>query len=70
MGAGCKVGLPDQFKKLGLVIDFENGQGPVKVADFYRVEAELKAVDGFVLPWPMLADPDLFLLEQLLFVQP
>ena len=48
------------------MIDFENGQGPVKVADFYRVEAELKAVDGFVLPWPMLSDPDPFLLEQLL----
>lgn len=54
----AKVGLPEQFKKLGLVIDFENGQGPVRVADYYRVEAEFKAVDGAVLPWTMLSDPD------------
>ena len=40
------------------MIDFENGRGPVRVADYYRVEAEFKAVDGAVLPWTMLSDPD------------
>lgn len=56
----AKVGIPEQYKKLGLRIDFENGQGMVNVADYYRVEAEFKAVDGVVLPWTMLSDPDPF----------
>ena len=30
----------------------------MRVADYYRVEVEFKAVDGAVLPWTMLSDPD------------
>ena len=37
-----------------------NGSPSRHPASIYRVEVEFKAVDGYVIPWPMLADPDTF----------
>lgn len=54
----AKVGLPEQYKKPDLVVDFEDGHGPLPVADRYRVEVEFKAVDDAVVPWPILIDSD------------
>jgi phage replication initiation protein len=53
-----KVGFPEQYKKPDLVVDFEDGHGPLPVADRYRVEVEFKAVDDAVVPWPILIDSD------------
>ena len=51
----------DEFIKVpSLVMDFDDGYGPTKVRDFYRVEVELKAVDKVVLPWPALIDRDAY----------
>lgn len=55
-----KVKLPEQFKKPDLVVDFEDGHGPMPVADRYRVEVEFKAVDDAVVPWPILFDSDAY----------
>ena len=55
-----KIGLSEQFKKPDLMVDFEDGNGVIRAADYYRVEVEFKAVDGLVVPWPVLADPDAY----------
>lgn len=55
-----KVGFPEQYKKPDLVVDFEDGHGPLPVADRYRVEVEFKAVDGLAVPWPVLVDSDAY----------
>lgn len=55
-----KMGLPEFFMKPEICMDFDDGLGMRKVRDFYRVEAELKAVDGVVLPWPCLVERDAY----------
>lgn len=54
----ASVRLPEQYKHPDLIADFEEGQGPIRVADWYRVEVEFKAVDDVVIPWPILIDSD------------
>jgi DNA relaxase NicK len=55
-----KIKLPEQFKKPDLMVDFEDGHGPTRVADRYRIEVEFKPVKGVVVPWPILIDPDAY----------
>lgn len=55
-----KLGLPEMFMKPELRMDFDDGLGMRNVRDFYRVEAELKAVDGVVLPWPCLVEREAY----------
>lgn len=55
-----KLGLPECFVKPALQMDFDDGLGMRNVRDFYRVEAELKAVDGVVLPWPCLVEREAY----------
>jgi len=55
-----KLKLPEWIVKPDLQIDFDDGLGMRYVRDYYRVEAELKAVDGVVLPWPCLVDRDAY----------
>lgn len=55
-----KVGFPEQYKKPDLVVDFEDGHGPLPVADRYRVEVEFKAAVDAVVPWPILFDSDAY----------
>jgi len=55
-----KLGLPEWAVKPELQLDFDDGLGMRSVRDYYRVEAELKAVDGVVLPWPCLVDRDAY----------
>ncbi len=64
-----KIGLPEQFKKPDLMMDFEDGHGVTKVADRYRVEVEFKPVDGTVVPWPILTDPDAYFAGAAMFCQ-
>lgn len=55
-----KMGLPESLMKPDIRVDFEDGLGMRLARDFYRVEVELKAVDGAVLPWPCLTMPDAY----------
>lgn len=55
-----KIGFPEQYKKPDLLADFEDGHGTRRVADWYRVEVEFKAVDDLVVPWPVLSDSDAY----------
>ncbi len=55
-----KMGFPEQFKKPELVADFEDGRGERRVADWYRVEVEFKAVEDVVVPWPILVESDAY----------
>lgn len=55
-----KLGLPEFLVKPDLQMDFDDGLGMRDVRNFYRVEAELKAVDGAVLPWTSLVDRDAY----------
>ena len=55
-----KLGLPEWVVNHALKLDFDDGLGMRNVRDYYRVEAELKAVDGVVLPWPCLVDRDAY----------
>lgn len=53
--------VPEGWKKdPDMLIDLEDGSGLVKARDLYRVEVELKAVDGAVLPWACLTDRDAY----------
>ena len=55
-----KMALPEFLMKPNLRVDFDDGLGQRNVRDFYRVEVELKAVDGVVLPWPCLVERDAY----------
>ena len=55
------MALPEFLMKPNLRVDFDDGLGQRNVRDFYRVEVELKAVDGVVLPWPCLVERDAYL---------
>ena len=55
-----KAGFPEGWKKPDMLIDFGQGHGFTKVADYYRVEVEFKAVDDVVVPWTILVDPDAY----------
>jgi DNA relaxase NicK len=64
-----KIRLPEQFKTLDLMADFDDGNGCTKVADRYRVEVEFKPADGVVVPWPILTDPDAYFAGSAMFCQ-
>jgi Putative phage replication protein RstA len=52
--------FPETFKTEDLRVFLPGATDAVKVADYYRVELELKAVDGAVIPWDVLTAPDAF----------
>ena len=55
----AKMGIPSQFVAMpSLRVAFDGVGGEVRPDDFYRVEIEFKAVDGVVLPWPMITSRD------------
>lgn len=55
-----KLGMPECFLNYETLMNFDDGLGVRKVRDFYRVEVELKAVEGYVIPWPCLMERDAY----------
>lgn len=53
-----KASFPNQLKKPDLVVDFGDGFGGVRVADYYRTEVELKIEGNRSLPFEILHSPD------------
>lgn len=52
--------MPESFRTEELKILLPGLDNPVNVADYYRVELELKAKDGMVIPWETLTNPDIY----------
>lgn len=52
--------FPETFKTEDLRVFLPGADDSVKVSDYYRVELELKAVDGALIPWDVLKAPDAF----------
>ena len=55
----AKAKVPEGFKKASNGFYFRRNT-PSSPADYYRLEVELKAVDGFFIPLDILTNPDSF----------
>lgn len=52
--------FPETFKTEDLRVFLPGAADSVKVADYYRIELEMKAGDGVLIPWDVLKAPDAF----------
>lgn len=53
-----KAAFPRQFMNPEMIVDFGDGFGLTRVADYYRLEVELKAEGNSSLPFELLHSPD------------